>query len=68
VGWVDETLHRKGMERLAREDRRDVSLVDCVSFEFMREKDVDAALAVDHHFADAGFRLLPARLTRSRNK
>ena len=57
--WVSEALHRKGMERLLREDRRRLSLVDCVSLEFMRSQGLRDVLALDPHFADAGCRLLP---------
>lgn len=60
VRWVDEHLYRLGVDRLRREDRRQISLVDCVSFEFMVYQGIDAALAVDPHFAEAGFRVLPA--------
>lgn len=59
VRWVDEHLYRLGTDRLWREDRRQVSLVDCVSFEFMRMQRLGAALAVDPHFAEAGFDVLP---------
>ena len=59
VRWVDDHLYRLGIDRFWREDRRQVSLVDCVSFEFMRMERVGAALAVDVHFADAGFDVLP---------
>jgi len=62
VEYVDEDLHRKGVERLLREHRRRLSLVDCVSLEFMREKGLTEALALDPHFADAGYRLLPGAL------
>jgi len=37
-----------------------VSLVDCVSFEFMKREGIGTALAVDPHFAEAGFDVLPA--------
>lgn len=59
VRWVDENLYRLGTERLWREDRRHVSLVDCISLEFMRTQRLGTALAVDPHFAEAGFDLLP---------
>jgi predicted nucleic acid-binding protein len=60
VGWVDEALHRLGTDRLWREDRRQISLVDCVSFEFMKRHGIGVALAVDPHFAAAGFDVLPS--------
>jgi predicted nucleic acid-binding protein len=59
VRWVDEPLYRLGTDRLWREDRRQVSLVDCVSFEFMSLQGLGTALAVDPHFAEAGFVVLP---------
>lgn len=59
VVWVDEELYRRGTERLWREDRRQLSLVDCVSFEFMQATDLTSAFAIDPHFAEAGFDLVP---------
>jgi hypothetical protein len=56
---VAETLHRKGVERLLREDRRRLSLVDCVSLEFIRARGLRDVLALDAHFAEAGCRLSP---------
>jgi len=38
VRWVDEALYRLGTDRLWREDRRHVSLVDATSLEFMRSE------------------------------
>jgi predicted nucleic acid-binding protein len=43
------------------------SLADAVSFEVMRTERIEEALALDHHFEVAGYRLLPpppARLPR----
>jgi len=59
VHWVDAALYRKGTERLWREDRRQLSLVDCVSFAFMKQQGLTTAVAVDPHFRQAGFTLLP---------
>ena len=59
VYWVDDHLHRLGAERLFRTDRRQLSLVDCVSFEFMLYQGLDTALAIDPDFADAGFAVVP---------
>ncbi len=59
VRWVDEDLYRRGIERLWREDRRRLSLVDCVGFEFMKIEGLTAAFAIDPHFEEAGFEVLP---------
>ena len=59
VHWVDEDLFRRGADRLWRGDRRRLSLVDCVAFECMILKGVTTAFALDPHFAEAGFELLP---------
>jgi predicted nucleic acid-binding protein len=61
VHWVAAELHKRGMKRLARENRRKLSLVDCVSFELMASEGLRDVFALDGHFADAGFRLIPAR-------
>jgi predicted nucleic acid-binding protein len=58
VHWVDEPLFRLGAERLWREDQPGLSLVDCVSFEFMKAERLTTAFAVDPQFSEAGFRLL----------
>ncbi len=59
IEWVAEALHQRGVELLLRQDRRRLSLVDCVSLEFMRSHGLRDALALDPHFAEAGHRLLP---------
>jgi predicted nucleic acid-binding protein len=48
------------VERLWRADRRHLTLVDCVSFEFMTRQGLSTALAVDAHFAEAGFSVVPS--------
>jgi predicted nucleic acid-binding protein len=59
IEWVSDVLHGRGVERLLREDRRRLSVVDCVSLEFMKVRGLSEALALDRHFAEAGYRLLP---------
>jgi predicted nucleic acid-binding protein len=58
--WVDHALHEEAVERLARERRRRVSLVDQVSFLVMRRLGIEVAFAFDPHFEDAGFALWQA--------
>lgn len=59
VIWVTAELHRRGVERLFRMNRRHVSLVDAVSFVTMEAEAVTEALAVDSDFSAEGFRLVP---------
>ena len=58
VERVSDELHRRGMRRLSRENRRRLSLVDCVSLEFMRRHAIEDVLGLDRHFEEAGFALL----------
>ena len=61
VEWVSEDLHRRGARRVSMENRRRLSVVDCVSFEFMRQQGISDVLGLDRHFEEAGYRLLPGR-------
>jgi uncharacterized protein len=61
VFWVDEGVHRSAHHALLVAARRNLSLVDCVSFEAMRRLGLGEAFCFDPHFAEQGFRTLPAR-------
>lgn len=65
IGWVDDAVHRAGVETLLAQGRRRLSLVDCVSFEVMKRNGVDRAFCFDAHFAEAGFRDVTAGLAGS---
>jgi len=54
IEWVDEELHRGGMTALLTASRRNLSLVDCVSFEVMRRRGITTAFAFDRHFREQG--------------
>lgn len=56
VAWIDEELHRRGEARWAHARERRLSLTDCISFEFMRDRGIRAAIAFDEHFERSGFR------------
>ncbi|MFA5787857.1 MAG: PIN domain-containing protein [Actinomycetota bacterium] len=60
VFWVDETLHERAMAALVASRQREVSLVDWVSFEGMRERGLRRAFAFDRHFTEQGFQVIPA--------
>lgn len=59
VDWIDETAHGAGLASLLTANRRDLSLVDCVSFEVMRRRDVSQVFAIDPDFAKQGFTVVP---------
>lgn len=55
VVWVDSDLHSEGMAGLLTAGRRELSLVDCVSFACMRRLGLTRAFHFDRHFEDQGF-------------
>lgn len=59
VIWVSADLHRRAVERLFRTHRRQVSLVDAVSFTVMDAEGITEVLALDTEFASEGFRPVP---------
>lgn len=60
LGWVGRELHEEAIA-LAIAGPRTVSLVDRVSFAWMRRAGIDRALAFDDDFSREGFTLVPAR-------
>ncbi len=58
VEWVDERVHAAGVAALLTAARRQLSLVDCISFETMRRLGLRTAFAFDDHFAEQGFELV----------
>ena len=58
VVWVDEPLHDAGLDLMLGRRRRQVSLVDAVSFAAMRQRKIEEAFAFDPHFEKEGFVLL----------
>ena len=59
IDWVDESVHGAGHAAMLTANRKELSLVDCVSFEVMRRRDVTRAFALDADFADQGFQVTP---------
>lgn len=55
AGWVDRDLHAEALAAMLAADRRAVSLVDNVSFQFMRQRQITRAFAFDEHFLRQGF-------------
>ena len=59
VDWIAAECHRSGMEAMLAAGRKKLSLVDCVSFQTMRQHGVRAAFCFDAHFKEQGFLLNP---------
>jgi predicted nucleic acid-binding protein len=59
VAWIDQALHTRAMSVLLAVAARDLSLVDCSSFEVMRDNAVQTAFAFDAHFSQQGFQCMP---------
>ena len=58
VVWVDELIHKRAMGALLAANRRDLSLVDCTSFDIIRQFGLDKAFTFDPHFREQGFNLV----------
>jgi uncharacterized protein len=59
IEWVGGVLHEKGLGGVLAAHRRDLSLVDCVSFEVMRQRGIRQAFAFDKHFEEQAFDVVP---------
>ncbi len=59
VEFVTSAIHRLGVAALLSASRRGLSLVDCVSFEVMRDLGIKTAFAFDAHFREQGFEVIP---------
>jgi predicted nucleic acid-binding protein len=57
--WVTAEDHRAALAALLTAARRDLSLVDCTSFELMRRLGLRDAFAFDRHFAEQGYTVVP---------
>ena len=59
VDWVSEEQHRAGAGAMLAASRRKLSLVDCVSFQTMRNHGLRSAFCFDTHFREQGFETKP---------
>jgi len=55
VEWIHETDHQAGLDALIVAARKDLSLVDCVSFAIMRRLGIRRCFGFDAHFKEMGF-------------
>ncbi|MEW6574254.1 MAG: PIN domain-containing protein [Bacillota bacterium] len=56
--WVDGDTHLAGVEAVLTARRRNLSLVDCISFIVARRDGIEKVFAFDPHFKEYGFEML----------
>jgi len=59
IEWVGGVLHEKGIGGVLAAHRKDLSLVDCVSFEVLRQRGIRKVFAFDKHFKEQAFDVVP---------
>jgi uncharacterized protein len=55
IEWIDAQSHNTSVAALLTAARRQLSLVDCASFDAMRRLGISTALTFDRHFDEQGF-------------
>jgi uncharacterized protein len=55
---ADKATFEAGLALYGRRLDKEWSVVDCISFNIMNERGISEALSTDHHFAQAGFKIL----------
>jgi len=58
IEWIDKAVHEAGISGLLTASRKKLSLVDCVSFEVMRNLGIRKVFAFDPHFEEQGFEVI----------
>ena len=58
IEWIDERMHLAGVASLFQASRKSLSLVDCISFIFMRDMNISKVFTFDKHFKQEGFKCL----------
>jgi len=59
IHFVDREIHRSGLSAVLSAGRRDLSFVDCVSFQIMRTLGIKTAFSFDSHVKQQGFTVMP---------
>ena len=58
IQWVTPEDHERAVYRLGQRRRRNLSLVDCVSFVLMEQRDIKTVFSYDSDFETEGFKLI----------
>jgi uncharacterized protein len=57
--WIDDEQHENALRSFLTANRRNLSLVDCSSFETMRRLRIETVFTFDEHFKEQGFQVVP---------
>ena len=55
IVWVNGDWYTRAIQRLFAVNSRNLSLVDCLSFEIMESREITHAFSFDKHFPENGF-------------
>ena len=56
--WTDKEWYGRAIQRLLLQGKKDISLVDCLSFEIMESHEISLAFTFDRHFQEMGFTII----------
>ena len=56
IVWIDKNTHDNGINSVLVAGRKKLSLVDCISFNVMRQTDLQHEFTFDKHFSQQGFK------------
>jgi len=59
IDWLDAGQYETAVHNLLTANRRNLSLVDCASFETMRRLGIKTVFTFDEHFREQGFDVVP---------
>ena len=59
IDWLDAGQHETAVHNLLTANRRNLSLVDCASFETMRRLRIKTVFTFDEHFREQEFDVVP---------
>ena len=59
VDWIGEQQHTSSVNDVFIANRRQLSLVDCSSFETMRRLGINKVFSFDEHFREQDFEVIP---------
>lgn len=58
IEWLSTEEHQAAVQAVLTANRRELSLVDCTSFDAMRRLGIRQVFAFDEHFSEQGFECL----------